>query len=124
MSKVLVIAGMHRSGTSLITQWLNRCGLFVGNKLAGPEIGNTDGLFEDEQFQQLHKQFLKKRNYSPIGFITTSLSPLDVSEKKELKKIIEDNSIPYNPLHDKGFVSIGCAPCTRAIQTGEYFRAG
>lgn len=32
--------------------------------------------------------------------------------------------IPYNPLHDKGFVSIGCAPCTRAIQPGEDFRAG
>ena len=89
MSKVLVIAGMHRSGTSLITQWLNHCGLFVGNKLAGPEIGNTDGLFEDVDFQQLHKQFLKKRNYSPIGFITTPLSPLDASEKNELQNIIE-----------------------------------
>ncbi|HEV8511881.1 MAG TPA: phosphoadenylyl-sulfate reductase [Cyclobacteriaceae bacterium] len=42
----------------------------------------------------------------------------------ELKKIINDHSIPYNPLHDKGFVSIGCAPCTRAIQPGEDFRAG
>ncbi|MEJ7821698.1 MAG: phosphoadenosine phosphosulfate reductase family protein [Chitinophagaceae bacterium] len=30
----------------------------------------------------------------------------------------------YNPLHDKGFVSIGCAPCTRAIKPGEDFRAG
>lgn len=33
-------------------------------------------------------------------------------------------SIPYNPLHDKGFVSIGCMPCTRPIQQGEDFRAG
>ncbi|GHA79282.1 phosphoadenylyl-sulfate reductase [Pontibacter akesuensis] len=33
-------------------------------------------------------------------------------------------NIPYNPLHDKGFVSIGCAPCTRAIAEGEDFRAG
>jgi phosphoadenosine phosphosulfate reductase len=32
--------------------------------------------------------------------------------------------IKYNPLHDKGFVSIGCAPCTRAIRPGEDFRAG
>ncbi|WP_262246688.1 phosphoadenylyl-sulfate reductase [Parapedobacter soli] len=32
--------------------------------------------------------------------------------------------IPYNPLHDKGFPSIGCAPCTRAVQPGEDFRAG
>lgn len=32
--------------------------------------------------------------------------------------------IPYNPLHDKGFPSIGCAPCTRAVGDGEDFRAG
>jgi phosphoadenosine phosphosulfate reductase len=33
-------------------------------------------------------------------------------------------NVPYNPLHDKGFVSIGCAPCTRAITEGESPRAG
>lgn len=33
-------------------------------------------------------------------------------------------SVPYNPLHDKGFVSIGCAPCTKAIEEGEDPRAG
>lgn len=32
--------------------------------------------------------------------------------------------IPYNPLHDKGFPSIGCVPCTRAVQPGEDIRAG
>jgi phosphoadenosine phosphosulfate reductase len=37
---------------------------------------------------------------------------------------IEENKIPYNPLHDKGFISIGCAPCTRAISGGEDARAG
>lgn len=43
---------------------------------------------------------------------------------KEVIDFINANAIPYNPLHDKGFVSIGCAPCTRAIQPGEDFRAG
>lgn len=37
---------------------------------------------------------------------------------------INEKKIPYNPLHDKGFVSIGCAPCTRAIAPGEDARAG
>jgi phosphoadenosine phosphosulfate reductase len=37
---------------------------------------------------------------------------------------IQQNQVPYNPLNEKGFVSIGCAPCTRAIQPGEDFRAG
>jgi phosphoadenosine phosphosulfate reductase len=43
---------------------------------------------------------------------------------EEVKHYVRENGIPYNPLHDKGFVSIGCAPCTRAIQAGEDFRAG
>jgi phosophoadenylyl-sulfate reductase (thioredoxin)/thioredoxin-dependent adenylylsulfate APS reductase len=37
---------------------------------------------------------------------------------------IKANKIPYNKLHDKGFPSIGCAPCTRAIKPGEDIRAG
>lgn len=41
-----------------------------------------------------------------------------------VKSYISKNHVPYNPLHDKGFVSIGCAPCTRAIKPGEDFRAG
>jgi phosphoadenosine phosphosulfate reductase len=43
---------------------------------------------------------------------------------EQVKQYINDHDVPYNPLHDKGFVSIGCAPCTRAIRPGEDFRAG
>lgn len=43
---------------------------------------------------------------------------------EEVKSYIFKHNIPYNSLHDKGFVSIGCAPCTRAIKAGEDFRAG
>ncbi|RZK01629.1 MAG: phosphoadenylyl-sulfate reductase [Flavobacterium sp.] len=43
---------------------------------------------------------------------------------EEVKRYIKDNNIVYNTLHDKGFPSIGCAPCTRAVQPGEDFRAG
>jgi phosphoadenosine phosphosulfate reductase len=42
----------------------------------------------------------------------------------EVKAYINKHNIPYNSLHDKGFVSIGCQPCTRAIKEGEDFRAG
>ncbi|MDQ6902003.1 MAG: phosphoadenylyl-sulfate reductase [Bacteroidota bacterium] len=52
--------------------------------------------------------------YHPLLYWTT----------EEVKQYINDNNIPYNSLHDKGFVSIGCAPCTRAIKPGEDFRAG
>ena len=42
----------------------------------------------------------------------------------ELTAYISANNIPVNPLHARGFVSIGCAPCTRAVQPGEDPRAG
>ncbi len=43
---------------------------------------------------------------------------------EEVKNYIAKHNIPYNSLHDKDFVSIGCAPCTRAIKPGEDLRAG
>jgi phosphoadenosine phosphosulfate reductase len=43
---------------------------------------------------------------------------------EEVKNFIKENNIPYNSLHDKGYVSIGCEPCTRAVKPGEDFRAG
>jgi len=43
---------------------------------------------------------------------------------EDVKTFIKENNIVYNTLHDKGFPSIGCAPCTRAVQPGEDFRAG
>jgi phosphoadenosine phosphosulfate reductase len=52
--------------------------------------------------------------YNPLLYWTTA----------ELREYIDTNNIPYNPLHDRGFVSIGCAPCTRAVKSGEDFRAG
>ncbi|MES2880697.1 MAG: phosphoadenylyl-sulfate reductase [Bacteroidota bacterium] len=42
----------------------------------------------------------------------------------EVRQYIDEHKIPYNSLHDKGFISIGCAPCTRAVKEGEDFRAG
>jgi phosphoadenosine phosphosulfate reductase len=42
----------------------------------------------------------------------------------QVKEYIRIHNVPYNTLHDRGFPSIGCQPCTRAIQPGEDFRAG
>jgi phosphoadenosine phosphosulfate reductase len=50
--------------------------------------------------------------------------PLLHWSESDTRNYVSDNNVPYNPLHDKGFVSIGCAPCTRAIKPGEDFRAG
>ena len=42
----------------------------------------------------------------------------------QVKEYIRKYNVPYNTLHDRGFPSIGCQPCTRAVQPGEDFRAG
>jgi phosphoadenosine phosphosulfate reductase len=52
------------------------------------------------------------------------INPLLHWSYDETLDFLKQNSVPYNLLHDKGFVSIGCAPCTRAIQDGEDPRAG
>lgn len=43
---------------------------------------------------------------------------------EEVEKFVSNNNIPYNVLHDKGYKSIGCQPCTRAVKEGEDMRAG
>ena len=57
-------------------------------------------------------------------FGLVKISPLVDWNKKEIWKFIFDNNVPYNPLHDQGFPSIGCAPCTRAVGDGQDDRAG
>jgi phosphoadenosine phosphosulfate reductase len=52
------------------------------------------------------------------------LNPLIDWKTDDLWAYIHQNDIPYNPLHDKGFPSIGCQPCTRATEPGEDIRAG
>jgi len=52
------------------------------------------------------------------------LNPLINWTEDEVWKRVKERNIPYNPLHKKGFVSIGCQPCTRAVLPGEDPRAG
>ncbi len=52
------------------------------------------------------------------------LNPLAEWTTEMVWDYIRTHSIPYNILHDRGFPSIGCAPCTRAITPGEDLRAG
>ncbi len=57
-------------------------------------------------------------------FGLVKVSPLANWTKEQVWKLITDENIPYNLLHDQGFTSIGCQPCTRVVQFGEDERAG
>lgn len=52
------------------------------------------------------------------------VAPLADWTRDEVWQYIRDRDLPYNALHDQGYASIGCAPCTRAIEPGEDERAG
>lgn len=52
------------------------------------------------------------------------INPLLNWSEKQVWDYIKTNEVPYNVLHDNGFPSIGCQPCTRAIKPGEDVRAG
>lgn len=57
-------------------------------------------------------------------FDIIKFNPLLKWTLEEVQKYLDDNNVPQNALHKQGFVSIGCAPCTRAIVRGEDIRAG
>lgn len=57
-------------------------------------------------------------------FNMIKINPLINWTEEQLWDFIDRNNVPYNRLHDKGYPSIGCQPCTRAIEPGEDVRAG
>ena len=58
------------------------------------------------------------------GNSLVKVNPLVDWSHDEVWTYIREHNVPYNALHDRGYPSIGCAPCTRAIQPGEHERAG
>lgn len=68
--------------------------------------------------QQVHKVEWDEGNS------VLKLNPLVDWKETEVWDYIKKKGVPYNVLHDKGFPSIGCQPCTRAVQPGQDVRAG
>ena len=58
------------------------------------------------------------------AFDLVKVNPLHDWSEGDVWNYIHQHGVPYNKLHDRGYPSIGCAPCTRAIQPGEDVRAG
>src|SRR5579872_1183265 len=66
----------------------------------------------------------RDRTFSGSQGTLVKLNPLARWSSSQTWQCIRENRIPYNDLHERGFVSIGCEPCTRAITPGEHERAG
>lgn len=52
------------------------------------------------------------------------VNPLANWTFEQVRAYVDANGVPYNELHDRGYPSLGCAPCTRAVEPGEDIRAG
>jgi phosphoadenosine phosphosulfate reductase len=87
--------------------------------LAGNEVWITGLRAEQSENRSNLHLFEYDDNFDMVKF-----NPLLKWSLEEVQKYIDDNNVPQNSLHKKGFVSIGCAPCTRAIVEGEDIRAG
>jgi len=78
------------------------------------------GLRRNQSVTRLKNQLVERDEEN--GMI--KLNPLIDWTEKQVWDYIRKNNVPYNSLHDKGYPSIGCQPCTRAILAGESIRAG
>ena len=91
---------MHRSGTSLVASWLERCGLKVHDgKLVGSGPGNPAGHFEDRDFLGLHESVIKKAFPSSLGWKVTSGLPLWFSSESDVEgalQLVADRNGKYN----------------------------
>jgi phosphoadenosine phosphosulfate reductase len=58
------------------------------------------------------------------GETLTKFNPLSNWSSAQVWQYIRDNDVPYNALHDQGYVSIGCEPCTRPVNPGQHEREG
>ena len=78
------------------------------------------GLRKKQAFTRKDMQMIEWDNDNQL----MKLNPLINCTEEEVWDFIHKNGIPYNKLHDNGFPSIGCQPCTRAIKAGEDVRSG
>ncbi|MBA7524521.1 Thioredoxin-dependent 5'-adenylylsulfate reductase [subsurface metagenome] len=87
--------------------------------LPGYDVWIT-GLRKDQSLNRFYTHLVEWDETHKV----LKVNPLIHWTEKEVWNYIKENNVPYNALHDKGFPSIGCQPCTRAVKPGEDFRSG
>jgi phosphoadenosine phosphosulfate reductase len=91
----------------------------LGRALQGAAVWLT-GLRADQSASRRELDFVSYDTDRRL----LKVSPLLDCSRDQVAALVRDAGVPYNALHDKGFLSIGCAPCTRAVAPGEPERAG
>jgi O-antigen biosynthesis protein len=87
---VLVIAGMHRSGTSLVASLCQGGGIHIGEHLLGANIGNEQGHFEDLDFHRWHERVLRANGLGPEGFLATGRVTVPDGLRREAEELVRE----------------------------------
>lgn len=87
-TKVLILWGMHRSGTSLLTSWLHACGLNVGRELLGGGPGNERGHYEDMDFLRLHERILHANGLHTSGLLNAAPLQIPPALLQEIRELV------------------------------------
>ena len=99
------------------------CGIRKVEPLKRALKGNKCWITGIRAEQSANRQFMENSEWDEPHHLV-KFHPIFDWTLDEVKAYIKQFNIPYNTLHDRGFPSIGCLPCTRAVQEGEDFRAG
>jgi phosphoadenosine phosphosulfate reductase len=91
----------------------------LGRALAGA-AGWITGLRADQSAGRAQAEFVAYEQARGL----VKINPLLDWSRPQVVDFVRAHAVPYNALHDRGFLSIGCAPCTRAVAPGEPERAG
>ena len=86
-------------------------------------LGNKAWITGQRRAQSATRSDLRVEEDDPAHFMT-KFNPLADWSEENVWEYLRANKVPYNALHDRGYPSIGCEPCTRAVQPGEDVRAG
>nr|WP_245153718.1 phosphoadenylyl-sulfate reductase [Allopusillimonas ginsengisoli] len=86
-------------------------------------VGRDAWITGQRREQSTTRTELALNEYDAV-FGLQKYNPLALWHHDDIWRAIRAMNIPYNPLHDQGYPSIGCEPCTRAIKPGEDLRAG
>jgi O-antigen biosynthesis protein len=94
MSRVLVVTGMHRSGTSLVANYLERCGLDMGEELLPADVGNPLGYYEDVHIHDLHRELLWKAGIADAFTVTDADVPVavDAAFRERAREIVGERA--------------------------------
>ena len=88
LAPALVIAGMHRSGTSLLAGICQAAGLRIGDRLLGAYRGNEAGHFEDLDFVEWHQAVLRANGLAAEGFVAEAVPQVPVALERKAETLV------------------------------------